>query len=488
MQRLGTVFFELSLVCAVLATGLVSLDECPWWPISYFPARPSYLVALAGVGCWLLSGRWHRGIGRHKTLLFLVLAALVWSTFATVWGSLARKPGHIVFDYLFFFLNWRVWPLVFLVFIALAFAGCSRERTERFLSWGLIVLFVPNAVHGLLEIAANCGWADVKTFLSNGNHLFRKEKVAHGWWPPVFFEGRVRGLFAEPSHMAFSLLPLFGFFAAKLRKSRLYWLPIALLLALYGFGKTDSGCIGIGAFCFFFVACHPALSRKTRLTLAGGLLVLGLAAIAFGVLWFQRTGAADIALVQLRNSERLSAYCREVHDGRRPDLPRLDDTRRAPSSFFSRLTAMRLDLDAAWQSPLVGVGFFQKGFYWEPLAACDIRQSEFGLWVAQAMASPFRGVPQIAEYTTLAAEFGFPGLVAFLALYVYIAVRAMRFARQADDRLLYGLTCAYLAMLVDAFFISLINAVLFFFLAGFLYALSTPRAQARRLDGSGDCL
>ena len=488
MQRLGTVFFEISLWCAVLATGLVSLDECPWWPISYFPARPSYLVALAGVGCWLLSLRWHRELGRHRTLLFLVLAALSWSTFATVWGSLDRKPGHIVFDYLFFFLNWRVWPLVFLIWIALAFAGCPRERTERLLSWGLVLLFVPNAVHGLLEIVANCGWADAKTFLINVNHLFRKEKVAHGWWPPVFFEGRVRGLFAEPSHMAFSLLPLFGFFAAKLRTSRLYWLPIALLLALYGFGKTDSGFIEIGAFCFFFVACHPGLSRKTRLTLAGGLLALGLAAMTAGWIWCLHTGAADVALVQLRNSGRLSAYCRLSHDGRQPEAPRLDDSRRAPSSLFSRLTAMRLDLDAAWQSPLTGVGFFQKGFYWEPLAACDFQQSEFGLWVRQAMTSPFRGVPQIAEYTTLAAEFGFPGLAAFLALYLYIAVRAMRFARKTGDRLLYGLTCAYLAMLAGAFFISCINAVLFFLLAGFLYALSTPRAPERRLDGSGDCL
>lgn len=480
MKHCAAIFFQTSLVCAVLAVALVSFDECPWWPVAYFPARPSYFVALAGVFFWVLSGRWYREASRHKTLLVCVLAALLWSTIATVCGSLERKPGHLVFDYLFFFLNWRVWPLVFLTWIALAFAELKPERIAKLLSLALVLLFLPNLIHASLEILANAGATDVKDFLIDINRFFRKEKVAHGWWPPVFFADRVRGLFAEPSHMAFSLLPLLGYFSFTLRRNRLFLLPLAALVVMYACGKTYSGLIGIGAFGFFLVVLNPWLRPRTRLVVAGAVLALGLVGIAAGIRYAKTNGLDRTIAVQWRNIESISSYCRARNAGRQPAVPRLDYREDLPSSAVARLTAMRLDLDAALHAPLVGTGFFQKGFYWAPLADCDFQGGEFGLWVRQAAAAPFRGVPQLSEYTTLMAEFGFPGLFFFVLLYFFIGKRALQASKDQHDRLLFCLTCSYGAMLVDAWFLSLINAVLFFYFAGFLYACSMSTDRAAR--------
>ena len=485
LKRCSAILFAVSLWCAVLAVALVSLDECPWWPIPYFPARPSYLVALAGVIFWLLSGRWYREAPRHKALLACVLGALLWGAFATVCGSLERKPGHLVFDYLFFYMNWRVLPLVFLAWIGLSFSELKNERVAKLLSLALLLVFLPNLVHGTLEILANAGATDIKDFLINSNHLFRKEKVAHGWWPPVFFEGRVRGLFAEPCFMAFSLLPLVGYFSAKLRQNRLYLLPLAALVVLDVCGKTYSGLIGIGALGFFLVVLNPWLRPGTRRIVAVAVLALGLVGLAAGGRFLEVSGLGRTLAVQLRNIERISAYCTARNAGRQPTVPRLDYREDLPSSASARLTAMRLDIDAALHSPFVGTGFFQKGFYWQPLAACDFQDAEFGLWVRQAEGDPFRTLPQLSEYTTLMAEFGFPGLFFFLFLYFFILKRSLHFSKENNDYFLFCLTCSYGAMLVEALFISLINAVLFFYLSGFLYALSQPAAgDAPALSGS----
>lgn len=475
MKKFADRLWQLSLVCLVIAVALASLDTFPYWNISYFPDRPSYFFALGGLGLFLASGRWLRGAAQHKTLLLLVLAALFWSTVATVWGSLARKPGHLVFDYLFFFLNWRVWPLLFLLWASLALAACSRKRIVALLSWGFGLLFLQNCVHGLLEILANLGVTDAKTFLMEKNHLFRKEKVAHGWWPPVFFEGRVRGLFAEPCFMGFSLTPLFGYFLFKMQQKKLYIVPIVFLVIMYAFGKTYSGLIEILAFFFFVLIFNQKYRLKTRLLLTCSVAGAGLIFLIGSFFFFKYNDEGKLLFKQFQNMQNVSQYCTLKNNGLQPTPPQLDYTENIQTSVFSRLTAMWLDLDAALHAPFVGTGFFQKGFYWEPLAACNFQQAELGIWVNNIIGSPFREVPQLSEYTTLAAEFGFPGLALFGLLYLYIAVRALRAATRTKDHLLYCLTCAYWAMLVGGLSISFINGVLFFYFSGFLYALSRPR-------------
>ena len=474
MKRYAEILFQASLVCAVLAIPLASLDVCTWWTISYFPERPSYLVALAGVFFWFLSGHWYREAPRHKALLVCVLIALLWSTFATVCGSLERKPGHLTFDYLLLYLNWRVWPLVFLIWMALAFSELQHNRIVKLLSLSLLLLFLPNLIHEVLEILANAGTSGVKDFLVNINPFFRKAKANGGWWPPVFFEGRVRGLFAEPSYMGFSLLPLFGYFVARLRKSWLYGLPLAALFVIYGCSKTYSGLLGVTAFLIFLVILNDRLPRRMRWSVAGCVCGLGMLLLVGWFAFGKQTDLGRNMAREFHNIERLSSYCVAINAGQHPAVPKLDYRKTLPSSAGPRLTAIWLDITTALHAPLVGTGFYQRGFFLLPLAACDFQGTEFGLWMRQATASPFRVVPQISEYTVLMAEFGFPGLFFFLLLYGFIGKQALRFSQKNNDYFLFCMTCSYCAMLVSAMFVSLINVVLFFYFSGILYALSKP--------------
>jgi len=477
MKKYAEILFQASLACAVLAIPLASLDVCTWWTIPYSPERPSYVVALAGVFFWFLSGRWYREAPHHKTLLVCVFVALLWSTVATVCGSLERKPGHLTFDYLLLYLILRVGPLVFLTWMALAFSELQRDRIVKLLSLALLLLFLPNLIHGVLEILANAGAMGVKTFLMDINHFFRKAEIDGGWWPPIFFEGRVRGLFAEPSYMGFSLLPLFGYFVAKLRKSWLYGLPLAALFVIYGCSKTYSGLLGVTAFLIFLVILNDRLPRRVRWSIAGCVCGLGLLLLVGWFTFGKQTDLGRNMAREFHNIESLSSYCAAINAGQHPAVPKLDYRKTLPSSAGPRLTAIWLDITTALHAPLVGTGFYQRGFFLLPLAACDFQGTEFGLWMRQATASPFRVVPQISEYTVLMAEFGFPGLFFFLLLYGFIGKRALRFSRNNNDYFLFCMACSYCAMLVDAVFSSLINVVIFFYFSGILYALSKPEAM-----------
>ena len=466
-QKIAILLFELSLYCAVLTVALLSLDESPLFRRTNFPARPAYILGTIGACCWFFSCKWFGLLRKNRSLLVLVGCVAVWGAVATLLGCARNGLWEYHDSLLQLYKNWRVLPLVFLLWFAFAFAAIPPQRARKLFCWGLLLLLLPNLIHITLEVFANFGATEVKKFLMDVNHLFRKEKIAHGWWPPVYFENRIRGLFAEPSHMAFSLIPVFAYVCYKARRSMLLLPAAAGFLAVYFLSKTGSGLVDIGVFCFLLVVLNTAIAVKKRVGIMAAMVAL-IVLSGFSMQYYVEK--QDAMRTQLQNMQRITTYCREANAGKAVEPPVLDYRNAPNGSTFTRLTTIWLDVGSVTRFPL-GTGFFERGFYWQPLEKCDFQDAEIGLWVQQAATDPYRGVPQICEYTTLLAEFGYPGIAFSLALYLFIGVRCIRHVQAGGDAFAFFMTCAYVTMLVGALFISLNNAPLFFFLSGFLYAL-----------------
>lgn len=462
-----------SLVCAFLAAALSSFDIFPWtrWPM---PPRPFYYAALPGMLLWFCSLRWIPGIRRHWPLFLLVFLLLVLGGTSTWVGAAHHNSERLFTFFTHMYLRERVVPFLVLCWAADLFSSLPKGRAKRVFSLALIVLFIPNAVHMALEIAANIGACSVKDFLIAINPYFRLEATAHGWWPPPYFTGRVRGLFAEPGYMALGLFPLFGLFCYGAMRNKRCLLPLFFLLVALCAAKAYSGLIATAV--FFGLLGLWALSRmpvrRRAACLAMALAVL--AALAATARHSPRI--ADVSrLVQsrLQTNEAIAAYVRDVHDGKNPNLPVLDYTRRIPIAVFNRLLSMRLDLDMGRRFPLLGTGFLQRGFYWQPLERLKGHDQEWQLWVKYAADDPFKLIPHLSEYTSVLAENGLPGLCVELLLFAFIAFRALRRFCITRDAYIGCMLCAYLAMLVALGCTPVVSTSLFPLFAGFLYGVST---------------
>lgn len=448
MDRFSRLCLWGSMACAFLSLALLSFDVFPWYEVPFMPPRPMYPLACAGMLLFLLSGRWYGHMREHRGLLFLWAALLGCSVLST-WLGLQGVPHNIAPAVWLGLARWFIVPFCFLLWWAVMFSCLPSSCGKRLFQAALLVLGLSNFAHIVLEILANHGAEGIKSFLVSINPWFRMECIGHGWWPPPYFTDRVRGLFAEPSHMAFGLLPVLG-----------------LLLA----------CIMAGG--PWYLAAWRRYSRRV-LTLSCVLLVLaGAGGWTLLQPQFERFGAVE------QETDSILRFLEDSHAGLSPQCPELQGALEQNGSLGIRYVCTRLDM-AAGLSRVLGTGFYLRGFYWQPLDACSLeRGSELRGFVQQAKGDKLRRVPPLNEYSVLLAEFGVPGLLLFLGLCGMLLWRSVRFAARNRDWYVYAMACAFLGMLGAFISTGLMNALVFTFFAGYLYAISGQRHGATSGAGS----
>lgn len=466
--------FSGSVLCAFLYIALCSFDISPWRLVPWRPEVVPYCLGMAGCFFLFCSGRWLRILPRMWPLAACLALFLGWAAFAT-WLAGKGYPDQVArYALRSLVKHWGI-PLCFIAWSAMTFSLLPQARARSLFFAATMTLAALNAMHILGEIAANAGVQPVKSFLISINHLFRLEKIGHGWWPPVFWEGRIRGLFAEPSHLAFALQPALGLFLYKSLQQRIWLLTVAAWLGIMVLGSITSGLLSFAIVLFLFLL--PLLHRLYRRHAQGFSLLL---ATFFFVILLVAYPAAQRKYQQIQPymeaTASISTYVQEAHEGKNPVWRPLQINLNA-SSLNTRLVTSWLDIDMGLAHPL-GVGFFLRGFYWQPLDNCDLsRSGEIRGYVLQAKDDPFRAIPPLNQYTCTFAEWGWPGLFLFCTMLTCFLLWILTCARKRHDMYLWCMACAFTGMCAAFMVIPLVNSHMIFIFIGYLYSIGICREQ-----------
>ena len=474
-----------SLVFAFLSLALLGLNAFPHGFIyAPYPERPAYVLSLAGMTCYALSLRWAGQWREHKVLLALVGLSLLYGLCITLAGA-AHLGGGGLYDFAFFnYLYRKVFPSLYILWFAFLLSPMEERAQRRFFIAALLVLFILNAPHMILENLANFGREEIKDFLVSINPWFRTENTSHDNWPPAYYVGRVRGLFAEPSHLAFAFIPLLGYFFFKAHKRLIFLLPLLLLAFSYIWKiPTMTGLVSLGGFLAAFVL-RPFLPLIAKRPRTAGVILTGVAACGFFCLtllpqWPQLTK-------DWQEAGRIAAYCEQAWDDPAAEPPVLSG--RANSRFFTRMASMRLEMTVALAHPW-GTGYFLGGLYREPLRVWESQPQELFLYMRYAFAKPVPVMPHLCEYSALAAELGFPSLLLFLALCFYVGRLAWKRYALEQDLFFYYMAVSVLAFMAALFSCAMKSGFMFYYFLGFLYAVShssLPHGRFRAKAGASN--
>lgn len=471
VPKARNVSLQISIYCSIVSLALLSFDECPVIVYWVFPHRPSYFIALIGLFFFLASYCFAPALLRTRKLIAIVFLIILWGLIGTIVGTNAHCSDGFCSFFISMFTAWRVIPFILMAWIAMLFSSLPANLAKRYFAMGLLLLFALNAVHMSLEILANLGSITTKEFLININHYFRFQEIGHGWWPPVYFEGRVRGLFAEPSHMTSSLFVMFGLFLYKAKKNRAYYVFVLFLLLCYVASKSYSGLISLAIFITIMSArsmVNISKNRnKARIVIVSAFMVI----FIVSGLCFVKTKTFASIYSQYKDAQAISNYCTLYHMNI-PSEIELSQSRDGRVNAFNRMSSFLLDVDIAKQFPL-GIGYVQRGFYWECLQPLSLSDLEIGLWVKHLEEDTYKGVPQLSEFGSLMSEQGFLGLAIFVFLYLYIVISGYSYAKKSNDEFVFYLTTIYLCMSISLFFVPLANFFIFYYLSGFLYGISS---------------
>ena len=468
---------QTSTACALLALCLLSLDMFPWLELPYMPPRPTYPVALLGVLCFVGSGCWVRYLKDYKYFFILIGLNIALPLCSTLVG-IADLDFTRQRETMLAFVRWQVIPLLFLCWFALLFAHLGRERAKRLFNLGMLVVALSNTAHIVLELFANNGFAKVKAFLVSVNSYFRMECIGHGWWPPPYFEGRIRGLFSEPAYMALATMPILGILFYLAYKKRIWLTGIIFYAFVMVQGKIRSGILAFAvtsAFCAVLCVCSFARRRLKKpgqyMLLLAVVLVLALGGHA-GFQKIQQRHARGLA-----EASAVCEYVSKTHAGQNVEPPVFQWG--LNSSMMTRYLVMRLDINTAMDHPL-GVGFYQRGRYWEPLFDIDLNRSgELRLFVNQAKNDRLLRIPPLNQYSVTLAEYGIPGLIAFLLLCGYICFQAFLAGYRTKDAYIWTMLAAFAGVLAAMNATAAINSLAFYFFAGYVLALSRHQDQTQ---------
>lgn len=469
-QKISLIFESIAIVCAFLAVVLSCFDIFPM-NVGYLQPRPTYFFMLVGMTAWAVSGRWYCNIAKYWQLFSLIFALLIWGGISTYFGSLERDSHSLTKYFMLSYFKWRVIPFLGLCWIATLFASMPRTKAKQIFSIALLCLFIPNAVHMVCEMLANFGATSVKDFLISINPYFRMEAVGHGWWPPPYFTGRIRGLYAEPTHMISGLFPVLGLLCYMASKNIKMVIFVLLLLLCFFASKTITGYFSLTA-CFWLIFAYFFFFRSSRRkSLLIFVVCLSLLAALSASMVMKKNSVFQDAERACGNINAISFFLSESAKGQQPSILPVD-SKPVGHSLFSRLLVMRLDYDIACNFPL-GMGFGQRGFYWMPLENhLQSLTNEEKIWVLYAQNDKARGIPQLSEYGSALGETGFPGLLLLFAVLIFIGIRAFRYFVKTHDAYVGFMLCAYFAMTVGLATIPLTNTNMYFLFSGFLYAIS----------------
>jgi hypothetical protein len=388
-----------SLVCAFLACLLLPFDTIPVDNI--LVPRASVYPVLAGAALWAVSGGF-AGLWREQRI-FVCLIGLhcFWMLLATLNGLYAlRDEQGLLFPLarcLADLISFWAAPLWFASLLA------RHETPFAFVRWALLTMFALLALYAAADALHLAGWQKATDFLRDTSPLFRKVATSDGWWPPVvWLDARLRSLCGSPPFLAQLLCILLPLLWHHMRSAPL---PGALLLStallMLVLTKSLTGFLALAglAACALCLSWETPLRRRLALGTALGLLA------ALLLLVYGKTLVAKVT--QATGRERSAV-------------------------MFSEFGIMA-------RHPLLGQGYRLSGRGMEEqLAKLPFTTGAEGRgWIIrQRERGPLKNAyPALNAYSRLGAEAGLPGLLSFLAVFIWPVGRALRKDRRSPEKL-----------------------------------------------------
>ncbi len=472
-QSITKFLLNISIFCAFLAIISLSLDQFPWLQHTGLPQNLSLTISAIGIFFYGLSFTWIDSIKKHLPLLCLTLALCLSMLISTLLG-MQEHPSLGVWP-LLRYIKWFILPFVILVWLALLFSHIPKEQGQKIFLWGIGILFLTNAVHMCSEILANAGFASIKDTLITINPYFRNQLLDGSWWPPVFWsEGRIRGLFAEPSHLAVACLPMIGYAVYSYWNTRKkYGLLVAIFLT-YCVVKSVTLTGFIGLVSAFLAGSGLILARRYSCKRA---------LIQISIICCISTGALLFAIHDRPVFDRIKNLVPAISFI--SEKIRQEDTTQTlekiiyttEPKLFTRLCVMWIDVEMGAQS-FLGQGYSLRGEYWpalkfysEPLTA------ELQSWINATPEGFPTAIPSLSTYTSLMAEGGIPALALFAALLFYILRRAALYYMTQNDMFVFFSTAIYCGLCAALISANISSATVFFLFSGFLYATTRPEGN-----------
>ncbi len=443
------ILLNISLSCAILVMVL--------WCFNYFPYRPffedkswqlQYPISILGIASFVLSCAWFQTLMKNKILVIPIYLLSVWGYGMAVW-----------FCMIFYLI--------------------PREKAKQIFIYSISFGFLLNAIHMILEAFANLGASNIKEFLMSINHYFRVEKLDGGWWPPSYYEGRIRGLYAEPGYLAGGILPVFGFCWYFYQKnSQKAWLIIPIILfAVFLWCYTLSGILSASLF-FGLILLYEItklIGLKKTIILTSFTGTLGIIAFILFILHsplghkIQNTfvAASDLANhVILKNQD--STIDQFDYKNLPPTVPKI----------FTRATLFITHMQMGLDNPF-GIGSHGRKKMWKALEDENMDGAgELKIYVDLGI------TPALSEYTHLASQQGIVGLVIFLIIISYVFYQSITYYRTSKDIFALALIFtlgAYMMVLLSQ---KIYNTYAFAYFTSFLFAYTAPRLSTSSQDNS----
>ncbi len=443
------ILLNFSFICAILVIVL--------WCFNYFPYRPffeeqswqlQYPFSILGMISLLLSFAWWQTIYKYKILIIPIYFLYIWGYGMAIWFSL----------------------IFYLV---------KRDQAKKIFIYAIGLGFLLNAIHMMLETMANLGVSQVKDFLISINHYFRVEKLDGGWWPPSYYEGRIRGLYAEPGYLAGGIFPVFGiswYFYKKYAQKTWLLLP-TILYASFLWCHTLSGILA-GTFFLGLVILYEItkfIGPKKTFILTSLTSVMALIALTLTIMHtpighkIQNTftAAANVANhVKLINQD--------------PNTPPFNYTKLPETipKLFTRATLFIAHMQIGLDNPM-GIESHGRKKFWRALEKENLEGAgELKIYVDLGI------TPALSEYTHLASQKGIVGLGIFLLIISCVFYISIKYYRQSKDIFVLAMIFTlggYMMIIISQ---KIYNTYAFAYFASFLFAYTAPRLSNTKQDNS----
>lgn len=182
----------------------------------------------------------------------------------------------------------------------------NRKTPFHALRYGILGGAIICSAYSVIELLYLFGSYDAMVILAHINPLIYDIKVAHGWWPPLLGENRVRSMFAEPAYMALYLTVTIPFLFAQIytaKTKKWFWKIIFAMQLLMMWGTNSKTALGILLAEGLAVVVFLFLRRK-RITwkqlIRPLLAIIILCGVGMGMNWiFQHRYTVDYDLVSI---------------------------------------------------------------------------------------------------------------------------------------------------------------------------------------------
>lgn len=372
--------------------------------------------------------------------------------------------------------GWLIYKEIRGAFLAVAYSYCisfwiyhiykkSWNTAIQDLKKVTLVLCGILSLYSIFEVNYLIGGIVGKSILSTINPLYMKIADIHNWWPPLFWEGQLRSLFAEPSffgiYTAMAIPILLSFyldsgFTYKSLVGRLMYIFIVMMLVL---SKARTATV---LFCieFFMLAVWICFFKKKywkRLVLIG---VCTCIAVFMGLSCMAHFKSQT---TQYQNNNiSVESYVSQ-------NITSVVGNKRSNSARFANVHAT---IDVGLQNPVFGVGHDLKDIYLDKnLQDSDRLVPEVANWsrIMYEKGPLKSSYPTLNQLAGVFAEEGLLGLLLFMVPILGAIITVIKYRKKFFDTDGICLTISFIG-LCCAFF-SNIATVEFYLAMGFIILL-----------------